>query len=315
MSTQAQPVNTQDFNGGPPVAPAPSIIEKTVCISLRIGTLGNSRKVNTSQIEVEADKALIRVSKKLLDSKQLQAVNQFDGQVRAQVKNYSLPSFFRAGIDLVPIPAIQPIEKILQEAKITRLHLIENFLAVYADEKAKAEERLRDLFNPADYPTEDAIKSTFHFEWQWISFATPAKLKEISAGFFAQEQQKAEQHWAQATEEVRLLLRAQLKDMVDHLADVITPDDGGKPKRFQATTVTKITDFLDTFAIKNVTDDAQLQQIVGHCKAILNGVDAETIRKQDNIREYVGKGMGLIKQSLDLLVEDAGTRRITLEDE
>jgi hypothetical protein len=43
--------------------PGVDLARKTVCIKVRLSTMGNTRKVSTSQIEADADKDLLRVSK------------------------------------------------------------------------------------------------------------------------------------------------------------------------------------------------------------------------------------------------------------
>ena len=43
--------------------PGVDLARKTVCIKVRLSTMGNTRKVSTSQIEANADKDLLRVSK------------------------------------------------------------------------------------------------------------------------------------------------------------------------------------------------------------------------------------------------------------
>ena len=43
--------------------PGTDLAKKTVFIKVHLGLLGNSRKVSSSQVEVDADKALIRVAK------------------------------------------------------------------------------------------------------------------------------------------------------------------------------------------------------------------------------------------------------------
>jgi hypothetical protein len=48
--------------------PGVDLAKKTVCIRVRLSTMGNTRKVSTSQIEADADKDLLRVSKHLVDS-------------------------------------------------------------------------------------------------------------------------------------------------------------------------------------------------------------------------------------------------------
>ena len=81
-----EPTN-HDNNGAGPVRvviedPGVDLAKKTVCIKMRLSTMGNTRKVSTSQIEADADKDLLRVSKHLLDSAELKAIGRFDGEIR-----------------------------------------------------------------------------------------------------------------------------------------------------------------------------------------------------------------------------------------
>jgi hypothetical protein len=62
-----EPTN-HDNNGAGPVRaviqdPGVDVAKKTVCIKIRLSTMGNTRKVSTSQIEADADKDLLRVTK------------------------------------------------------------------------------------------------------------------------------------------------------------------------------------------------------------------------------------------------------------
>ena len=74
------------------------LAKQTVFIKVHLGLLGNTRKVSPSQVEVDADKALIRVSKTLLDSPELQAIRTLDGDVRHFLYDMCLP--FDVGIHL-----------------------------------------------------------------------------------------------------------------------------------------------------------------------------------------------------------------------
>jgi hypothetical protein len=298
----------------PPMQPV-NVTDKTVAVSITFTSIGNSRKVSTSQVEVDTDKSLIRVSKTLLDSGELAAIGKLDAETRAAIVAIALPSFFRSGVYLVPIPAIEMIEGILEDAKGKRAALIEAFLNVYKERKAQAEVRLKTLFNPADYPTIGQVRAAFTFDWSWVSFSTPGKLKEISADFFKQEQEKAASKWQQATDEITLLLRQQLKDLVDHMLDRLEPGNDGKPRKFHGTTVTKIKTFLDSFSIRNVTDDAQLAMIVKSAAQLLEGVNVDDIRENEAVRSNTQKGFQLVKDCLDTLVVEAGSRKIVLDEE
>lgn len=148
-----------------------------------------------------------------------------------------------------------------------------------------------------------------------MSFSTPGRLKEISADFFKAEQEKAASKWQQATDEITLLLRQQMKDLVDHMLERLEPGDDGKAKKFHGTTVTKIKTFLDSFSIRNVTDDAQLAMIVKSAQQLLSGVNVEDIRENEAVRSNTANGFKLVKDCLDNLVVEAGSRKIILDDE
>jgi len=295
--------------------PPLNITDKSVCLGLQFGCLGNNRKVSTSLVEAETDKTMLHVSKSLLDSKELAAVKSHDGHLMTWLKTIALPSpFFRSGVYLVPIPAIEMVQERLTKAEEKRKELVEAFLAVYEVRKAEAQERLKDLADPADYPSLAAVRNSFYFSWQYVSFSVPGKLKSISAEFFHQEQLKAQKQWQEATEEVTSVLRSSLKDLVDHMVDVLQPGDDGKARRFHGTTVTKLHDYLATFDMRNVADDKELAAIVNSAKMLLNGVDAESIRKNEAVRDGVAQSFGLVKQCLDALVTEAPSRKIVLED-
>src|SRR5688572_6040148 len=99
--------------GGIPFAipitdPGVDLARKTVCIKVRVSTMGNTRKVSTSQIEADADKDLLRVSKHLVDSAELKAIGRFDGEIRRFLYNICLP--FEIGIHLLPVATLEAVE-------------------------------------------------------------------------------------------------------------------------------------------------------------------------------------------------------------
>ena len=49
------------------------LAKKTVCIKVRLSSMGNTRKVSTAQIEADADKDLLRVSKQIIPRSNLTA--------------------------------------------------------------------------------------------------------------------------------------------------------------------------------------------------------------------------------------------------
>ena len=188
--------------------PGADLARKTVFIKLHLGLLGNSRKVSSSQVEVDADKALIRVSKNLLDSPELQAIRSLDGDIRRYLYDTCLP--FDVGIHLLPLGLIEAVDERLREFKAQRDELVEVFLLAYPRLCQEAAVRLRTLYNPADYPPVDEVRACFTLSWQYISYGVPEQLGEISARIFETEREKAAEAMSQACDEIQQVMRASL---------------------------------------------------------------------------------------------------------
>src|ERR1035437_3169617 len=157
----------------PPVAPPKpkaNIFDKAVLLSVDFGLLGNSKKVNPAMIETDADRTRIGVSKKLIDSPELDAIRKFDATIRRWLYSIALPGMFKSGIYLWPILAVEDAEQRLREAETKRLELVEKFYAAYEAETRDAAGPLGSLHNPADYLPLSAVREEFGFEWQYIAF-------------------------------------------------------------------------------------------------------------------------------------------------
>lgn len=291
-----------------------NLASETVCISVTFGLLGNSRKVATSAVEIDADKTLIKVQKTLLDSKELDSIRKADGELRRYLYDICLP--FDVGIYLLPIGLIQTVDRRLLEYRTQRETLVEDFLAAYNDLCRDAATRLRTLYNPRDYPAASAVKDKFSFDWRYISFGTPDALKAISDEMFESERLKAEQRMEQAADEVTAVMRATLAELVSHLRDRLTPSSDGKQKILRDSAVTNILDFLKTFDLRNVTGDAALAELAQQCRRILQpiGRDVDIIRNVDSIRSGIRADMTAIASQLDSLVQEKPSRKFRFED-
>lgn len=290
----------------------PDLVQKTVCIKVHQGLLGNTRRVGTSNVEVDADKELIRVTKVLIDSEELRAIRQLDGEVRRYLYDTCLP--FEAGIHLLPLPLLETVDEKLRQFERRRSDLVEHFLSVYPALCQQAVERLRTLYDPRDYPPVDVVRSRFAFAWQYVSFGVPGQLREISAKVFANEREKAARLMSEASQQIQQVLRTALAEMVEHLRERLTDDAGGKPKQLRESAVQKLRAFLDNFDFRNVTDDRELKEQVEKARALLDGVDTRAIRDDSALRAQMRDGMAAIASSLDTMIVNRPTRKFRLEE-
>jgi hypothetical protein len=307
-----------DNGGHAPVAiaisdPGVDLARKTVCIKVRLSTMGNTRKVSTSQIEADADKDLLRVSKHLVDSAELKAIGRLDGEIRRFLYNICLP--FEIGIHLLPIAALQAVEQRLRQFADDRKQLVTAFIAAYPSLCQDAAKRLRGLYNPTDYPPVEDVVSEFGFSWQYVSFGVPDQLKSISREVWEQEREKAAQRMAAASAEIQVVLRESMAKLVQHMADRLKEGPDGKPLRFKETTVSNLLEFLTNFEFRNVTDDHELQALVAQARGLLQGVNADDLRSTSELRSKVQHGMADIAAQLDTMLTRTGGRKFRFDEE
>jgi hypothetical protein len=319
MLTQAKGAVAANGSGGghpfsvPIQDPGVDLAKKTVCIKVRLSTMGNTRKVSTSQVEVDADKDLLRVSKHLVDSAELKAIGRFDGEIRRYLYNICLP--FEIGIHLLPIAALEQVEQRLRQFFIDREQLVKAFLAAYPSLCLDAAKRLRGLYNPADYPPVDEVAREFGFFWQYVSFGVPDQLKGISQEVWEQEREKAAQRMAEASCEIQHVLRESMAKLVQHMADRLKDSAEGKPLRFKETTVSNLVEFLTNFEFRNVTDDIELQALVAQARQLLQGINAEDLRTTGELRTKVQQGMVGLAAQLDTMLTRTGGRKFRFDEE
>ncbi|HET9215775.1 MAG TPA: DUF3150 domain-containing protein [Terriglobia bacterium] len=289
------------------------LAKKTVCIKVRLSSMGNTRKVSTAQIEADADKDLLRVSKQLVDSAELKAITRFDGEIRRFLYNICLP--FEIGIHLVPIAALETVEHRLRQFAEERRQLVHAFLCAYPSLCQDAARRLRGLYDPADYPPVEDVTREFGFSWQYVSFGVPDQLKAISGEVWEQEREKAAQRMAEASAEIQTVLRESMTKLVQHMADRLKEGPDGKPLRFKETTVSNLIEFLTNFEFRNVTDDNELQSLVAQARQLLHGVSADDLRTTGDLRTNVQQGMAEIAAQLDTMLMRIGGRKFRFDEE
>lgn len=293
---------------------ASELINKTVFLKTRFGSIGNSRKVSGSEVlETDADVTMLKVNKTLLDSPELDAIKKADGKMRAWLYNTCLP--FDMGIMLLPIGLIESAEAKMKEYRVERAMLVDNFIAAFPALCEYAAKHLGSLFNAAEYPSVDEIKAKFVFEWQYTTFSVPGSLKNISATLFEAEQEKAAKMMQTVTDNITALMREELLKMVSHLQDRLSPGNEGKPKILKESAVKNLTEFLDSFELRNVTNDTELAALVEKTRELIGGTSAVSLRSNDAFKSQVLTGLDGIMGSLSGLIEVKAGRKFKDEDE
>lgn len=156
-----------------------SVMDKAICLLISFSGFSLNRKASTASVTVNAEKSMLALSKRLLRSKEYDAIKSVDRKVKDYLKRIALPSVLKSGSYLVPIPLVEEVEQKLQQWRGERLDRIEEFILVYPKQAEAIEQELRALFDPRDYPSCEALRALYGFEWRYVDFGVPGRLKAI----------------------------------------------------------------------------------------------------------------------------------------
>lgn len=301
------------------VTDASSLVDKTVFLRVSFGLIGQQRKVkqdifkdgSEKTVETETgpeqkaadyDKQLLSATKKLLESPELAAIKKANSRIRAELHDLCLPAPI-AGAIMIPHGMVDRVFGILEDYTTVEFPgLVKTFKNAFPERKATAKQQLGPLFCEADYPTEEQVTSCFTVEYHVVNFGA-GQLKAISPAMYKAASQKAEAIYVEAAQQAQLALRAGVLEMVTGLKEALTPDAEGKPKRFHKSHVTNLQEFIKNFDIRNVTNDTELESLMGKLKTVISGVNAEQLKSSDVFRDAVIGELAGVTGQLSAMVE------------
>lgn len=296
--------------------PTTNPMDNALCLILEISCLGNTRKVPSNAVQTPADRAFLHITKNLIAKSYMKDLTSLHGELRSYISRKCLPasSMFRRGTYLIPTVTVEEVYTKIEEFMTRQSDLVDKLVAVYEAAQEDAKQRLGPLYNPSDYPSKEDVKAAYSIKKKLVAFHTPTKLKEISEAVWNKEVVGFKEDIALATDEIKMVLRAGLSEVTNHLVDKLSPSPDGK-KIFRNSLVENVKEFLEDFNSRNIVNDVELAALVEKAKACINGVDAKMLRDDVGTREKVKKDFTTIKDSLDKMMEPAPKRVFDFEDD
>lgn len=292
----------------PALAPVAQIdLNKVTLLALSFN-LGIGRTKQTKvKVQTDADVSLLRHQALLLESPELDAIRSADSAVRRWVELKTVP--FTEGISFLSLALLDEVMDKLEAYEGERQILIDAFLAVYDSQVEASRKSLGSLFAESNYPSRATLAAGFAFSYRIASIKVDEKLEAINSARFKKESDKWARQMEQSAAEARTLLRVSIAETVDHLVTVLTPGTDGKRKKFFASSVEHVQEFLNTFSFRNITNDAQLQLEVEKLRNIMDGVTPEKVKESENLKAKLQSSFAQASKTLATLVEDAPVRR------
>lgn len=287
---------------------------KVMALVLTCHHIGREKKIDSQLIKTDADRGWVGASKKLLESDEEKNVRRVLAEARSYLKRRSLPSYLKEGVYLVPCEYVTEVNEHLSLLAKEHKEAVEKLTAVYSAMVKEAKLRLGSLFNPNDYPSKENLTAHFGMQWHYVSFDVPVSLAQVSRELAETERKKAEQSWNEAKGLWQALLRENMKALVNHLVDRLSPAKDGKKKIFRDSAIGNLQEFIDTFSPRNIANDEELRGLVDKTRGLIKGVNPDTLRDDEHARNVVRQSFQTIKNTLDKMVELKPTRAITFED-
>ncbi len=289
---------------------------KSLCLAVSFSRWGTSRKVDiTPDAETQADKTMLGVTKRLLEAPEVKAISAIDGDLKRWLSTRCVPFPLQRAVYLVPVPLLSAVQAQIEDVVRRRAAAVDALAEAMPRLRSEAKLRLIDLYDESQYPTGDDLRAKYDLRHAYVSFDVPGMLKDLDQSLFGREKEKAQERWKEASEEIRYAMREAFAELVGRLSERLTDGLDGKRKVFRDSAIGNLQEFIDSFAGRNLTDDAELAQAVDDARRIVAGTDPKQLRKSDTVRARVGAEMAKVTAALDTMITARPSRRISMEEE
>ncbi|HPM83883.1 MAG TPA: hypothetical protein PLF81_24420 [Candidatus Anammoximicrobium sp.] len=298
----------------PSTSPSQRLRTTMAAVRVSLSWLGVRKTLTAEQRSQAADTfgaegAFLSAGKKLLDTTHpaFKAVTSVKGRIIALWKSMSLP-YPEPGIRLIRQDQIETfnaqIESLKDELDAAVRQLDEHF----ADLKAAARGRLGSLFNPTDYPT--SLLGLFQVSWDYPALEPPEYLQQLSPDIYQQECERVSARFDEAVQLAEQAFMEELQQLVAHLTERLTGQVDGKCKVFRDSAVGNLSEFFQRFRTLNVRSNDQLDDLVSQCQQVVRGVEPQSLRDSQGLRQRVAQQLTQVESTLDTLLVDKPRRNI-----
>ena len=221
-----------------------NVFQKACLVQLSTGCWQGMTALGSNLMERIGNSEWLKGAKVLVDPDCLSPVRSALSKARTYLAKNALP-FPIHGLILVPKETLSRIDETLCQIKSEFEAEVSKFIGNYEQEREKARQSLGHLFNEADYPID--VRQKFRFEWRFITMDVPGKSGILSPELYEREKEKFQALMEETRELAISALREEFAGIVRHMVERLSGEEDGKPKRFQASMLEKMGEFLDSF--------------------------------------------------------------------
>ena len=309
MSTVLDEPTTQ-----PTTSPAQRLRTTMAGVRVSISWMGVRKSLSQEQKSQAADTFgaegdYVSAAKKLFDTGHpaFKAVTAVRHRILSLFKGMSLP-YPEPGIRLIRQDDIAAFDVQMQTLKSELGEAVERLDEHFAELRSSARQRLGSLYDDGDYP--ESLLGLFDVEWDFPAFEPPDYLRQLSPELYRQECQRVQARFDEAVRMAEEAFLSELAKLVSHLTDRLSGGEDGKPKIFRDSAVDNLRGFFERFRQLNIGSNEQLDELVGQCQQIVEGIQPQDLRDQQSLRQHVSTQLSGVQSVLDGLLVDRPRRNI-----
>jgi hypothetical protein len=297
-----------------PETPAQRLRLTTAAVRVSFTWLG-VRKTLTPEQKSQAAESFgaegdyLSAGKKLLDTKHAayKEVTAVRGRVVSYWRGLTLP-YPEPGIRLIRQEQIDVFNQQMTAFRSELQDAVARLDDHYEELKTAARRRLGDLFNPADYPP--ALLGLFDLAWEFPNVQPPDYLMQLNPVIYEQEKSRIAARFEEAVRLAEQAFVSEFAGLVSHLCERLSASTDGEKKIFRDTAVTNLIEFFDRFRQLNIHSSDQLDDLVNQAQDMVRGVEPQTLRANDTLRQHVATQLSSVQAVLDGLLVDRPRRNL-----
>lgn len=256
-----------------------------------------------------AEGDFLSARKKLLDTKHpaYKDVTAIRGRVGAFWKSLTLP-YPEAGIRLIRQEQIDSFNKQMTAFRTELMDAVARLDDHYAELKAAARRRLGNLYDPLDYPP--SLRGLFDLAWEFPNVQPPDYLSQLNPAIYEQEKNRISARFEEAVRLAEQAFVSEFAALVSHLCERLSAEASGEKKVFRDTAVTNLVEFFERFRNLNVHSNDQLDKLVSEAQSFVRGVEPQTLRANETLRQHVATQLSSVQAALDGMLVDRPRRNL-----
>lgn len=265
------------------------LYEKAMLVHLQM-TKWSARKLDRGasldiMLQNGADPDSGRFWKSLVKKSHLEDIQSIISEARAWHLQMTLP-WSDAGFRLLPAYNFWDYTSGVDLRREKFLSKVEAFLEVYEDAKEQARSYLNGLFQAADYPDVDSIRSKFSFDVDYMQMPNTDDFRlELSQNETDKVKRQIEERTQGRIREAHRAIYYRLLDMAKNYVKIV----GETQRQLKDATINNLKELADLVPNLNMLDDPELTKLAQQLRKIAELYDPDTLRKNKRLRESVAQ--------------------------